>query len=165
MAALDAAEARGRRHPRQAVGRDACRHRRAARAARGKTGSSTFASTTHAEPLLELRRLLRIKRAYLTAGEADRLEEAGRHERRDREAPQEAIAIAPELVELRFWTGITMAGSGDLDGGCELIAEAVRKDRRWLETHTAAGGRRPARAPDGGIAIEARLATSRRGLQ
>jgi uncharacterized Ntn-hydrolase superfamily protein len=86
-----------------------------------------------AEPLVELRRLLRIKRAYMTAGDADHLEESG-----DKAAAiakiREAIEIAPEMIELRFWAGLTFAQGGDLDGGCKLIAEAVRKDGRWLET-------------------------------
>jgi uncharacterized Ntn-hydrolase superfamily protein len=86
-----------------------------------------------AEPLLELRRLLRIKRAYVADSEADRLDEAG-----DAAAAgamrREAFELAPEIVELRFWAGIAMATSGDLDGGCVLIGEAVREDGRWLET-------------------------------
>ena len=69
----------------------------------------------------------------MTAGEADHLEESG-----DAAAAvaklREAIEIAPEMIELRFWAGLTFAQGGDLDGGCKLIAEAVRKDRRWLET-------------------------------
>ncbi len=86
-----------------------------------------------AEPLQELRRLLRIKRAYMTAGDADRLEEQG-------DVPgaiaklHEALAIAPEMTELRMMTGVTMAAAGDLDGGCKLIAEAARKNPRWVET-------------------------------
>lgn len=86
-----------------------------------------------AEPLLELRRLLRIKRAYVADSEADRLDEAG-----DAAGAgamrREAFELAPEIVELRFWAGIAMATSGDLDGGCVLIGEAVREDGRWLET-------------------------------
>jgi uncharacterized Ntn-hydrolase superfamily protein len=86
-----------------------------------------------AEPLVELRRLLRLKRAYMTAQDADHLEESG-----DIAAAviklNEAIEIAPELIELRFWAGLTLAEKGDLDGGCKLIAEAIRKDSRWLET-------------------------------
>jgi hypothetical protein len=38
------------------------------------------------------------------------------------------------MIELRFWTGITMAEAGDVDGAIPLIAEVVRKDPRWLET-------------------------------
>jgi uncharacterized Ntn-hydrolase superfamily protein len=107
------------------------------------------------EPLPELRRLLRIKRAYMTAGDADTLEEQG-------DVPaaiaklHEALVIAPEMIELRFMTGVTMAGAGDLDGGCELIAEAVRKNPRWVETlhrFAAVGLVRPEVV----AAIEARL--------
>ena len=85
-----------------------------------------------AEPLPELRRLLRIKRAYMTAGDADVLEEKGDIGGAIAKL-QEALAIAPEMVELRFMAGVTMAGAGDLDGGCALIAEAVRKNGRWVE--------------------------------
>jgi uncharacterized Ntn-hydrolase superfamily protein len=86
-----------------------------------------------AEPLLELRRLLHIRRAYAADAEADRLDEAG-----DPGAAaakrREAFELAPEIVELRFWAGVAMVTSGDLDGGCALIGEAVRQDDRWLET-------------------------------
>jgi uncharacterized Ntn-hydrolase superfamily protein len=86
-----------------------------------------------AEPLLELRRLLRIKHAYLADSDADRLDEAG-----DAEAAgakrKEAFELAPEIVELRFWAGLAMATAGDVDGGCALIGEAVLQDARWLET-------------------------------
>lgn len=86
-----------------------------------------------ADPLAELRRLLRVKRAYMTNTDADRLEEAG-----DKEAARhkrvEGLRLAPEMVELKFWTGVGLAEEGDLDGGCKLMADAVRKDKRWIET-------------------------------
>jgi uncharacterized Ntn-hydrolase superfamily protein len=86
-----------------------------------------------AEPLIELRRLLHIRRAYAADAEADQLDEAG-----DAGAAaarrREAFELAPEIVELRFWAGVAMVTSGDLDGGCALIGEAVREDDRWLET-------------------------------
>ena len=85
-----------------------------------------------AEPLPELRRLLRIKRAYMTAGDADHLEEKGNLAGAVAKL-QEALSIAPEMIELRFMAGVTMAAAGDVDGGCVLIAEAVRKNGRWLE--------------------------------
>jgi len=113
-----------------------------------------------AEPLPELRRLLRIKRAYMTAGDADLLEEKG-------DMPgaiaklREALAIAPEMVELRVMTGVTMASAGDVDGGCALIAEAVRKNARWVETlHRFAAV--DLVKPEVVAAIEARLASTAR---
>ena len=111
------------------------------------------------EPLPELRRLLRIRRAYMALSEADRLSETG-----DRTAAEaksaEAIRIAPEMVELRFWTGLDMAMAGDMDGGCMLMAEVVReKGVRWMETlrRLAMVDRVPA---DVAAAIEARLAAT-----
>jgi uncharacterized Ntn-hydrolase superfamily protein len=114
------------------------------------------------EPLLELRRLLRIKRAYAVDSEADRLDEAG-----DAGAAvakrREAFELAPENVELRFWAGLAMVSSGDLDGGCALIGEAVRQDGRWLETV-----RRLVIAdrvsPEQAASIEARLSAGSRRL-
>ena len=86
-----------------------------------------------AEPLVELRRLLRIKRAYMAMGEADHLEESG-----DAAAAgsklKEALDLAPENIEIRFWAGLTIATSGDMDRGCALMGEVVRQDSRWLET-------------------------------
>jgi uncharacterized Ntn-hydrolase superfamily protein len=86
-----------------------------------------------AEPLVELRRLIRVRRAYSADAEADQLDEAG-----DAGAAaakrREAFELAPEMVELRFWAGVAMVTSGDLDGGCALVGEAVRGDARWLET-------------------------------
>jgi len=85
------------------------------------------------DPLAELRRLLHIKRAYETDTQADKLEEAG-----DKDAAlekrREAMALAPEMVELRFWTGLSMAEMGRFDEGCRLIAEAADKNQRWIET-------------------------------
>jgi uncharacterized Ntn-hydrolase superfamily protein len=85
------------------------------------------------DPLTELRRLYTIRKSLLIHNEADAIEEAG-----DKQAAVkkrlEALAIAPELIEMRFWTGLSLAEIGDLDAGCELIKEAVNKDRRWLET-------------------------------
>jgi uncharacterized Ntn-hydrolase superfamily protein len=85
------------------------------------------------EPLPELRRLLRIKRAYMTAGEADDFEQSGDMKGAIAKL-REAVAIAPEMVELRFMLGVTLASDGDVAGGAALVAEAMRKDPRWLET-------------------------------
>jgi uncharacterized Ntn-hydrolase superfamily protein len=85
------------------------------------------------DPLAELRRLLRVKRAYMAlgdadhgAGEADQALAAGKL--------QEALALAPEMVEIAFWGGLGMAQQGMVDAGCELMMRAVNKDHRWIET-------------------------------
>ncbi|TME50159.1 MAG: DUF1028 domain-containing protein [Chloroflexi bacterium] len=85
------------------------------------------------DPLAELRRLLRVKRAYMTLSDADKLEEAkdlaGANAMR-----LEATKLAPEMVEVQFWTGLSLAEEGRLDEGCRLMSRAVAKDRRWIET-------------------------------
>src|SRR2546430_14472931 len=85
------------------------------------------------EPLVELRRLLHVKRASMHDDEAERLEVAG-----DVEAAvklrMEAADRAPELVELSFWAGLDTAKLGDVDGGCRLISRAVAEEPRWTET-------------------------------
>lgn len=85
------------------------------------------------EPVPELRRLLRIKRAYMALGEGDRLRAAGDPEAADGKLA-ESLEIAPEIIQIRFFAGLTMAAAGDLDGGCRLISEVVGQDGRWLET-------------------------------
>ena len=85
------------------------------------------------EPLVELRRLIGIRRAYDADAEADHLDEIGDIEGAKAKRV-EAFELAPDNVELKFWAGVATAHAGDLDGGARLVAEAVREDRRWLET-------------------------------
>jgi uncharacterized Ntn-hydrolase superfamily protein len=114
------------------------------------------------DPLAELRRLLRVKRAYMAVVSSDRLEEqkdmAGAMAKM-----QEAIKLAPEMVEIQFWSGLTMAQAGQLDEGCELMAVAVAKDKRWIETlhRLVAVDRVPAKLVSD---IEARLTSNSRRL-
>jgi uncharacterized Ntn-hydrolase superfamily protein len=111
------------------------------------------------DPLAELRRLLRVKRAYMALGEAD----SGQADDMAAAAVnlQTAISLAPEMVEIQFWGGLSMADAGMLDAGCELIAVAVRKNPRWLETiHRLVQVDRL--KPETASAIEARLAASAR---
>ncbi len=84
----------------------------------------------HPEPLPELRRLLTIRRAYDMDTEADKLDEAG-DAAGARARRLDAQRLLPDNVELRFWAGLAVAQEGDVDGGAELIATAVRADPRW----------------------------------
>ena len=42
--------------------------------------------------------------------------------------------MAPEMVEIQFWAGLSLAEEGQLDEGVQLMARAVAKDTRWIET-------------------------------
>jgi hypothetical protein len=67
------------------------------------------------------------------------------------------------MVELRFMAGTTMAGAGDIDGGSALIAEAISKNSRWLETLRRLAAVELVK-PELAAAIEARLAAGARRL-
>lgn len=85
------------------------------------------------DPIAELRRLLRVKRAYMTLNESERLDLEG-DKSAAFESLRKATAMAPEMVEIQFWAGLAMAEEGRLDEGVALMARAVAKDRRWIET-------------------------------
>jgi len=85
------------------------------------------------EPLHELSRLIPIRRADDADAKADQLDEAGDAAGAAAKR-QEAFELAPQIVELRFWAGVAMATTGDVDGAGALIGEAVAEDARWLET-------------------------------
>ena len=85
------------------------------------------------DPNAELRRLLRIKRAYTSLGGWEKQLDSGDHDGA-RAALDHAIATAPDMVEIAFWGGLGLAQAGKLDEGCDLMMRAVRKDRRWIET-------------------------------
>jgi uncharacterized Ntn-hydrolase superfamily protein len=111
------------------------------------------------EPLPELRRLLRIKRAYMAMGEADHLSDVGEKAAAKLKI-EEAIRTAREMPEIRFWTGLEMATAGDMDRGCELIAEVIsERGTRWLEVlHRLVAVERV--SAELAQSIEARLAAS-----
>jgi uncharacterized Ntn-hydrolase superfamily protein len=112
------------------------------------------------DPNKELRRLLRVKRAYMALNEADRAADSGDQATAATKL-QEALQLAPEMVEISFWGGLGMAQSGMVDAGCELMMTAVRKDRRWIETinRLVAAERLPAEVARD---IEARLTAGAR---
>lgn len=98
----------------------------------------------HPEPLAELRRLLRYRRAYQAAAAG-----GGAAHRR-------ALAIAPEIVQLRFFAGLALAGEGEWDEAVALLREAIAAEPRWeqaLPRLVPAG-----RVPPGLVAeVESRL--------
>jgi uncharacterized Ntn-hydrolase superfamily protein len=84
----------------------------------------------HSEPLAELRRLTRLRRAYDLAGRADALTGEGRHH----EAAWlyvEASELAPNNHELLFWAGLGAAQSGDLDTAVARVRRAIAMQPGW----------------------------------
>ena len=86
----------------------------------------------HAEPLLELRRLFGLQRAYEQAGIGDALTNEGRHDEAA-EHYRAASELAPGNHELIFWAGLGIALSGDADRGAELVREAIALQPGWAD--------------------------------
>jgi uncharacterized Ntn-hydrolase superfamily protein len=81
----------------------------------------------HPEPLKELKRLIRINRAYIHANNGDLyLEEGMTKEALDEYS--KAANYYPENPELPFWTAVTLAGSGKLDTALPIFADVFAKD-------------------------------------
>ena len=75
-------------------------------------------------PLVELRRLLRLRQAYDLADRADELIALGR---RDEAALlyKRSMEIAPENDELRFWGGLALVQLNDRLAGLEAVQSAI----------------------------------------
>jgi uncharacterized Ntn-hydrolase superfamily protein len=85
-----------------------------------------------ARPLVELKRLLGVRRAYLCRVAAEtafarRDIEAGNREYR------KAHALMGDNPEMRFWHAIALANAEHLEDALPLFKEVFAKDRRWLE--------------------------------
>ena len=83
-----------------------------------------------ADPLSELRRLVRLARAYEMAGEADERLAEGQHDEATR-IYLAAAELAPEADELSFWGGLGVAAR-DVQRGAELVQGAASRQPAWL---------------------------------
>jgi len=86
----------------------------------------------HAEPLVELRRLVRLQRAYNRANRGDEL----MSEQKVDDALKEyaaAASIAPEIVELPFWQAVTLASIGREAEAAPIFAAVFRKEPAWAD--------------------------------
>jgi uncharacterized Ntn-hydrolase superfamily protein len=86
----------------------------------------------HPQPLAELRRLLRLQRAY---GHANRGDELMTGKRVDAALVEYAAAsrLAPEIVELPFWHAVTLASIGREAEAAPIFRAVFAKEPQWLE--------------------------------
>src|SRR3954463_3195668 len=84
----------------------------------------------HADPVEEMRRLLRLARAYELAGEADELMAS---DRAAEAGPlyERAAELAPESDELLFWAGLAQAHAGDAERGLAAVRRAIEVNPGW----------------------------------
>lgn len=96
----------------------------------------------HPQPLSELARLLRLKRAYDHEERASELSDAGEVEAAAKES-EAALALAPGNPELSFWTAVRMATQHDMvEVARPILRYALDDDAGWRELLRRLGERR-----------------------
>lgn len=86
----------------------------------------------HPEPLKELRRLVKIHRAYQHMNAGDLAVEKGDIEGARREYGT-AEAMFPDNLEMKYWHAVALANAGRLDEALPLFSAVFRGDPHWLE--------------------------------
>jgi uncharacterized Ntn-hydrolase superfamily protein len=84
------------------------------------------------EPLVELRRLLVLARAYEHMNRGDELSTAAKWDEAGREYGA-AARLAPRIAELPFWHAVTLAAAGKLETARPLFAEVFAREPKWRE--------------------------------
>ncbi|MEO5618700.1 MAG: DUF1028 domain-containing protein [Candidatus Eisenbacteria bacterium] len=86
----------------------------------------------HKDPLGELRRLIKLRRAYNheDAGDAaisdKKPDEALKHY-------EQAAKLAPEVIELQFWAAVGMYTNGRVPEALQTFRRVFVRERRWVE--------------------------------
>ena len=83
----------------------------------------------HAEPLKELKRLIRVHRAYQHANKGDHYLEMEEIEKALVEY-EKASEFYPENPELPYWSAVTLASKGNLDQALPIFREVFQKEPR-----------------------------------
>jgi len=86
----------------------------------------------HPQPLAELRRLVRLQRAYNHMSAGDDCVALADWLCAEREYGA-ARAIEPGHAEMAFWYGVALATAGKLDAARPLFAQSFAADPRWRE--------------------------------
>ncbi|MFH1892209.1 MAG: DUF1028 domain-containing protein [Candidatus Zixiibacteriota bacterium] len=84
------------------------------------------------EPLVELRRILNISRAYRHMDRGDELISAEKFEEAEKEYSI-AADLSPGNVEIRFWQAVTLASIGEVERSLPIFKHIFEEDSRWRE--------------------------------
>ena len=84
------------------------------------------------EPLIEIRRLVAVRRAYIHMRLGN---EAA--QRSDLETTEREFTAAERLIgdnpEMRYWHAIALLQVGKIDDGLAILREVAQRDRNWIE--------------------------------
>jgi uncharacterized Ntn-hydrolase superfamily protein len=85
----------------------------------------------HPQPLVEMRRLLTLHRAYEKMNRGDEAVALGKMDAALREY-SDAQRMVPDNDEFVFWTAVTLVGNGRGDEAMPLFARAFRMNPAWM---------------------------------
>jgi uncharacterized Ntn-hydrolase superfamily protein len=83
------------------------------------------------DPLGELRRLVRLRRAYNLEDAGDNFI-ADKKPREALEAYEQAAQLAPEITELRFWAAVSLYTNGREREALEVFRDVFAREPRWV---------------------------------
>ena len=86
----------------------------------------------HVNPVEELKRLLRVKRAYEHMNRGDEAIEKGEIETALKEY-EAAESMFPENLEMKYWHAVSLVSVGKVDEALPLFKEVFAKDPHWKE--------------------------------
>jgi len=84
------------------------------------------------EPLVEIRRLVAVRRAYVHMRLGNEAAQRGDLDAAEREF-SDAERLAGDNPEMRYWHAIALLGLGKVDDGLAMLREIGRRDRNWIE--------------------------------
>jgi uncharacterized Ntn-hydrolase superfamily protein len=133
LAALDAAQAAGGDiRGKQSAALVVVRAKGSGRPWAGADRAFDLRVEDHPDPLAELRRLVRLQRAYAHANRGDELMTAKKVDAALEEY-RAASALAPEVLELPFWHAVTLASIGREREALPLFAAVFAKEPVWAD--------------------------------
>jgi uncharacterized Ntn-hydrolase superfamily protein len=86
----------------------------------------------HPQPLVELRRLVRLQRAYAHANHGDELVSQKKVDEALKEYAA-AAGLAPEILELPFWQAITLVSIGREAEATPILKNVLAKEPWWAD--------------------------------
>ncbi len=86
----------------------------------------------HSAPLVELRRLLKVHRAYERMNNGDLAVEKNEMDKAMQEYSA-AMNMFPDNLEMKYWTAVTLANKGKLDEALPMFKEIFAKGKNWKE--------------------------------
>ncbi len=84
------------------------------------------------QPLVELRRLVRLQKAYNLMNAGDLAIEKNDNDTALK-AYSAAQKLAPEVVEMGYWHAVSLVGIGQVDEALPLFKKAFQKEKRWRD--------------------------------